>query len=139
MDSILNYNYTASITERLTQCRVCWGLEFKFQAGQILHSVANGSPLLQHLRKLLYCLGVMSCRWAKLICYLRHRARIMKGMHLLRLYQKLSFIIHYFQSSNNLLKETVNQDFLNLLEITLAQETFCSYLNSRNCEKFVRK
>jgi len=27
------------------------GLGFKFRAGQILHSVANGSPPLQHLCK----------------------------------------------------------------------------------------
>jgi len=38
--------------------------EFEFQAGQILHNVANDSPSLQHLSKYLCCLGAMSRRWA---------------------------------------------------------------------------
>jgi len=36
------------------------GLEFKSRAGQILYSVANSSPPLQHPRKLL---GAMTRRW----------------------------------------------------------------------------
>jgi len=40
---------TASMAERLT--RVPRVLEVKFRTGQILHSFANGSPPLQHLRR----------------------------------------------------------------------------------------
>jgi len=34
----------------ITRVSCAEGLEFKSQTGQILHSVANGSPPLQHLR-----------------------------------------------------------------------------------------
>jgi len=37
------------LDRRRTSC--AGGLELKFRDGQILHSFANGSPPLQHLRK----------------------------------------------------------------------------------------
>jgi len=43
---------TASMDERLARVsKSVVGVEFKSRAGQILHSVANGSPPLQHLLK----------------------------------------------------------------------------------------
>jgi len=58
------------------------GLEFKSLTGQTLHSIANGSPLLQHLRKLLCCLGAVTWRWAPQTRYMlrRNTASIMKGL-----------------------------------------------------------
>jgi len=55
-------------------------LEVKSRTGQILHSVANGSLQLQHLRKQLYCLGAMTRRWAPQIRYTlrRNTASILK-------------------------------------------------------------
>jgi len=41
----------------MVNARVREVLEFKSQTGQILHSVANGLPPLQHLRKYLCCLS----------------------------------------------------------------------------------
>jgi len=58
---------TASMVKWLTclpRVSCAGGLEFKSRTGQILHSVANSSPPLQHLRKWLYCLGAMTRRWA---------------------------------------------------------------------------
>jgi len=51
-------------------------------ADQILHSVAYGSPPLQHLRKSLRCRGAMTRRWAPQTRYtlLRNTASIMKGL-----------------------------------------------------------
>jgi len=47
-------------------------LEFKSRTSQILHSVANGSPPLQNLRKQLCCFGAMTRGWAlKTRCTLR--------------------------------------------------------------------
>jgi len=50
------------------------------KAGQILHSVAIGS--LQHLRRLLCCLGGMTRRWAPPTRYTlrRNTANVMKGL-----------------------------------------------------------
>jgi len=52
----------------------------RHRADQILHSVSNGSPLIQHLRKNLCRLGAMSRRWAPQTRYTlrRHSASTWK-------------------------------------------------------------
>jgi len=52
------------MAERNARASCAEGMEFKSPAGQILHSVANSSPPLQHLRKKLFCVGAMTRRWA---------------------------------------------------------------------------
>jgi len=54
----------------------------KIKIGQILHSVANSSPPLQHLRKWLCCLGAMTRRWIPQTRYTNRRnpASIMRGL-----------------------------------------------------------
>jgi len=62
-------------------CLVCGRSRVRFpKAGQILHSVANGSPPLQHLRRKLRCLCTMTLRWAQPTRYRRNTASIMKGL-----------------------------------------------------------
>jgi len=55
------HHCTVTTAERLTRCPCARGLELESRAGQILHSVANGSLPLQHLRKLVLWRGVLWC------------------------------------------------------------------------------
>jgi len=49
--TLVGFLVTALMAER-------GGLQFKFRTGQILHSIANGSPPLQHLRKCSSCVAL---------------------------------------------------------------------------------
>jgi len=62
------------MAEQLTPCLMCGraGVQIS-KAGQILHSVANGSPSLQHLRKQLCYIGAMTRSWAPQTSYTLRR------------------------------------------------------------------